>query len=182
MENKHVIAQGYQIPPFWDKQKVVVIVNKDDSNKMKITTDSSNVSQFPLTFKCVALDDFTFPIEPIITLSFKNVITRRTVAKGKKRGTVKERWTEDDVDITISGIFINTEDETAYPTEVDKLRAFIEQPTAIDVVCKLLNDRGINQIAIESLNLPPTKGQNNQAFEIKAYSDDIFELLVEESV
>ena len=128
-------------------------------------------------FKCKGLDDFTFPIDPVISLGFKNVITRRTVSKGTKRGSVKERWTEDDVDITISGVFISNDD--TYPVEVDKLRAFFQKHTAIDVVCTLLNERDITQIAIESINFPFTKGTNNQAIEIKAYSDDVFQLLIE---
>jgi hypothetical protein len=182
MKNIHVIAPGYKLPPFWDLKKGVVIVKLDSEGKITTSAQNEIPSQFPLTFKCEGLEDFTFPIEPIISLSFKNVITRRTVSKGSKRGSVKERWSEDDVDITISGIFINTEDENVYPKEVDKVRAFFQQHFSIDVECELLNDRGINKISIADLNLPPTKGQNNQAFEIKAYSDDIFELLLDTSV
>ncbi len=179
MNNIPVIATGYKIPPFWDIQKEVVIVHLDESGKIKTSSESGLTSQFPLTFKCYGLNDFKFPIEPIISLSFKNNIVRRHVAKGKNRGSVKERWSEDDVDITISGIFINSEDENTYPTEVGKLQEFCEQHSAIDVICTLLNERKIFQITIEGLNLPPTKGQNNQAYEIKAYSDDIFQLLLD---
>jgi hypothetical protein len=32
-------------------------------------------------------------------------------------------------------------------------------------------------IVIETLDLPHTKGAGNQAYQIKAYSDDVFELL-----
>jgi hypothetical protein len=179
MDVNFTFASGYNLPPFFAKDKVV-IVSVDKDNKAINTDGMSQVqNQYPLTFKCKGLDDFTFPIDPIITLGFKNVITRRNVSKGDKRGSVKERWTEDDVDITISGVFISKDD--SYPEEVGKLQAFFKQRQAIDVVCKLLNERQVNQIAIESLDLPFTKGMNNQAFEIKAYSDDVFTLLIEDN-
>lgn len=180
MEVKKVIAKGYQLPPFWDKKKVQV-VNVSDGT-MQLSNNSITPSQYPLTFKAADKDPFTFPIDPIITLNFKNIIIRRNVAKGKYRGSVKERWSEDDVDITISGVLINTEDETAMPKELDELRKYCQLNTSIEVECSLLNGRDIFKIAIESLNLPATKGQNNQTYEIKAYSDDIFELLIDENV
>jgi len=183
MDTEFTFAAGFNAPPFFAQDKVVIIAYNKDNNSLnyagKTNSQLQLQNQFPLKLSHKDLDDFTFPIDPIITLSFKNVITRRTISKGKKRGSVKERWTEDDVDITISGVFINNDD--AYPEEVNKVRAFFEQHSAIDVTCTLLNDRGINQIAIESLNLPFTKGKNNQAFEIKAFSDDVFTLLIEDN-
>lgn len=132
---------------------------------------------YPITLKADGLDEFTFPIDPLINLGFKNIITRRTVAKGKNRGTVKERWTQDDVEITISGVFINADGE--YPSEVAQLMAFANHPGAIEVVCDYLNQRDINYIAIETVSLPHTKGLENQNYEIKAVSDDVIQLLIE---
>jgi len=108
-------------------------------------------------------------------LSFKNSITRRQVAKGNTRGTIKESWTQDDVEITISGIFIN--EANAYPDEVKLLMQYFNLHKSIKVTCSLINAHEIDYIAIESIDLPFTKGSNNQAFQIKAYSDDVFELL-----
>lgn len=183
MDTNFSFTIGTSEPPIFLQDKVVIIAY-DQNNKSlnyygKTNSPLKLQNQFPLTFKVKGLDDFTFPIDPIITLGMKNVIVRRTVSKGTKRGSVKERWTEDDVDITISGVFIS--DDDTYPVEVDKVRAFFQQHRAIDVVCTLLNDRDITQIAVESFNLPHTKGKNNQAFEIKAFSDDVFQLLIEDN-
>lgn len=134
-------------------------------------------NQFPLTLRAQGLDDFTFPLDPFISVSFKNIITRRTISKGTGRGSVKERWTEDDADISISGTFINRDGD--YPAEVNMLRKFFEKHEAIDVTCTLLNEKDIFKIAIESLEFAHTKGPENQKFEIKAYSDDVFQLLIE---
>ena len=180
MDNQHIIAPGFTLPPYWLRGKVVIIRYAENSGTATVDSGSGSSlvsNQFPLTFKAQGLTDFTFPIDPFITVSLKNIITRRTVSKGSKRGTVKERWTEDDVEISISGVFISS--DGSYPADVEKLRAFFNQHKSIDVVCTLLNQKDINQIAIESLDFPHTKGSENQAFEIKAYSDDVFQLLIE---
>jgi hypothetical protein len=176
METTKVIATGFNLPPYWLKDNVVFINYHKDSGKLKETNDFSGIrQQFALRFSNPCLMDFEFPIDPFISLSFKNSITRRQVAKGSTRGTIKESWTQDDVEITISGVFIN--DAGTYPEEVAWLQEYFDLHQAIDVSCEMLKKRGIDQIVIESLELPFTKGTNNQAFQIKAYSDDVFELL-----
>lgn len=180
MENNHIIASGYNLPPYWMKGKVVILRYAQNGGQASADTGSGFQpvgNQFPLTLRAQGLTDFTFPIDPFISVGLKNIITRRTISKGSKRGTVKERWTEDDADISISGVFINQ--DGTYPVEVEKLRAFFNQHKAIEVICTFLNEKDINQIAIESLDFAHTKGAENQAFEIKAYSDDVFQLLIE---
>lgn len=182
MDVNFTFANGFDLPPFFSRDRVVIVAyDKNRKTTQATAADSNQVQpqhQYPLTFKASGLQDFTFPIDPIIGLGMKNIIVRRSVAKGEKRGTVKERWTEDDVDITISGVFIS--EDGSYPQEVNRLKEFFKQRKAIDVECSLLNERDIFQIAIEGLDLPFTKGPGNQAFEIKAYSDDVFTLLIEE--
>lgn len=177
MDNNHVIATAYSLPPYFLKGKVVIINTDNEAGKMSLEGFNPSGRQYPLTLRAQGLSDFTFPLDPIISVSLKNIITRRTVSKGKKRGTVKERWTEDDAEITITGVFINKDGE--YPAEVEQLRAFFNLHQAIDVICDFLNQKDINQIVISSLDLPHTKGAENQSFEIKAYSDDVFQLLIE---
>lgn len=171
-------ATGYALPPYF-LQNMAVFINYDrESRKMKIMDDYSGIrSQYPLTFKGADLEPFAFPIDPFISLGFKNTIIRRRVAKGSTRGTVKERWTQDDVEITITGILIGQDGAT--PEEVRLLHEYFELHEAIEVESPLLNERFITHIVLESLDLPHTKGGENQAFQIKAYSDDTFELLIE---
>ncbi|MEI6061940.1 MAG: DUF6046 domain-containing protein [Bacteroidota bacterium] len=179
MDENHIIATGYNLPPYWLRGKVVILRYAPNSSQASVDTGNgyNTVNQFPLIFKVQGLDDFQFPVDPFISINFKNIITRRTVSKGSKRGTVKERWTEDDADISISGIFQSK--DGSYPAEIEKLRAFFAKHEAIDVSCSILNDKNITKIAIESLDFPHTKGADTQAFEIKAYSDDVFQLLIE---
>jgi len=177
MENKRVIAPGFSMPPYWLKDHVFVVDYNSSTGKMAIGGDYSGLrQQTSLTFRKSGMDDFVFPIDPFVSLSFRNVIARRYVAKGTTRGTIKERWTEDDVEITISGVFIS-ENENEYPTQVATLMEIFAAHESVEVQCAMLNDRGITRIAIESVDLPHTKSMDAQAFEIKAFSDDVFEFL-----
>jgi hypothetical protein len=174
IEKNKVVTLGFSLPPFW-LQNRVVIINYERDGKMEVE-GYKPISQHQLTLEAGDVS-LKFPIDPFISVAFKNIITRRTVAKGSKRGTVKERWAEDDVDITIVGVFIGENGE--YPQEVKTLQTPFEKREAIKVTSQFLNEKDIHYIVIESINFPHTKGAENQAFEIKAYSDDIFQLLVE---
>lgn len=177
MDSNFVIAPGINLPPILFKDKVV-IVNMNNGGSNAAPDPNSIVSrQYPLTFLSDDLPDFTFPIDPIVSLSFRNIITRRSVAKGNKRGTIKERWSEDDVEITITGVFSRS--DGAYPNEVGALQKYFEYRKIVDVQCQILNSLNIFSIVIESLTFPPTKGIENQAYQIKAYSDDVYNLLIE---
>ncbi len=119
---------------------------------------------------------WTFPIEPMVSVSGQNILVRRHVSKGNVKGSIKERWTQDDYTVRIEGILIS--DDGKYPTEqVNTLRTFCEagQVTAI---CPLLEIFGISHLAIENWEIPFTSGTVNQNYTITAYSDDIYKLLL----
>lgn len=179
MEKNLVINPGINLPPILFRDKVVIINYNKAEGTLTLGGDGPMVvrKQFPLVFTAPGLDSYAFPIDPFISVSFKNIITRRSVAKGDKRGTVKERWTEDDAEINISGVLISENGQ--YPNDVLLLQKYFEARQAIDVQCRVLNDLNISSIVIDSFDLPFTKGAENQTFTIKAYSDDVFNLLIE---
>lgn len=126
-------------------------------------------------------DWWLLPLEPLVTITGGNIVAKRIVAKGSGRGTIKERWTQDDYSVTIDGIFIYNDDDTVYPTEdVQKLRSICEAKEAVEVECDILQFFGINQIVIESYDFPFTKGNNAQRYSFTGFSDDITQLLLEE--
>jgi hypothetical protein len=179
MDKINVFAPGISLPPILFKDKVVILnMSNNIQSDLSLAADAKVINQYPLTLMCDSLPDFKFPIDPIISLSFRNIITRRTVAKSNKRGTVKERWTEDDVEISIYGAF--SSQDGAYPREVEALRKYFEYRGQIDVRCSLINQHDIFSIVIESFDLPHTKGLENQAFIIKAFSDDVYNLLIKQ--
>jgi len=177
-------ALGFAMPPFIPFRQTVTIKssqNVEASSELSRRLKSGLVENtnwiVPLTFRAVGLDDFKFPLDPIISISSKNLITRRYVNKSQMRGSIKERWSQDDWEITISGVIISANGE--YPVNTLKaLRDFCNVPESVDVICPLFNEMDVQRIAIESIDFPFTKGVENQAFVIKAYSDSTYTLLI----
>lgn len=135
--------------------------------------------QCPLRMRLEGEEWWLLPYEPIITIHGKNVIARKQVAKGKVRGSIKERWSQDDYQISISGILINP-DGTGYPDEdVKELRRLCEA-AKVQVMSPIFEVFSIDRIVIESFDFPFTSGPNNQAYTISAASDDIYKLLLRE--
>ena len=120
---------------------------------------------------------FTLPFDPIISVSGQNKITRRYVAKSKTKGSIKELWSQDDYNISISGVLCGDEN-TGINEYINKLQKYCEAKESIHITNDILNNGfRINRIAIESYDFPFTKGLEYQSFSIKAYSDDACNLL-----
>lgn len=139
-----------------------------------ITTNAFGLPmKFPLMLKkadAPIKDFFTLPIEPMISLTGKNVIVKRHVNKSRTRGTIKERWCQDDYDIQIQGVLISTDGE--YPSDyVRRLRELCES-ASLSVSNPLLELFGITRICVDSFAFPFTSGLANQNYTISANSDD----------
>lgn len=145
---------------------------------------------FPLRFKRTGTNDpfYTFPYEPLITINGKNIITKRYPAKFDKNspfiGSIKERWAQDDYQIRITGAFygenlIGSVGETFPRKDFEKLRDYCTWPQGLTVQCEPLQLLGINNITVEDFTFPFTKGENVQAYEIKALSDFSANFLLE---
>ena len=135
--------------------------------------------QCPLWMRLEGEEWWLLPYEPIITINGKNVITKKQVAKGKVRGSIKERWSQDDYQISISGILMNPKG-TGYPDEDVKALKRLCEAAKVQVMCPLFEIFSIDQIVIESFDFPFTSGPFNQAYTIGAVSDDIYKLLLRE--
>lgn len=149
----------------------------DDELTEVIVSNAAGVPMtFPLYFKLEGdADWWLFPYEPQITLQGSNVIVKKPVSKGSVRGTIKERWSQGDYQVNISGILIGVQN---YPdADVKRLRGFCEAARVL-VKSPLLEIFSINQIVIENWSIPHTSGQANQAYTISAISDDIYRLLL----
>ena len=120
--------------------------------------------------------EWLFPVEPMISLNGQNILIRRHVSKGTIKGSIKERWTQDDYTVRIEGILMSRDGK--YPEEdVARLKNFCEAGH-VKALCPLLEIFGISQLAIESWDIPFTTGLTNQNYTITAYSDDIYKLLL----
>ncbi|MDB0603192.1 DUF6046 domain-containing protein [Tenacibaculum maritimum] len=144
---------------------------------------------FPLSFIGSDGVSYLLPYEPMISIQGKNTIIRRNVAKMKTNegvllgGSIKERWTQDDYEITITGVLIGSlltgDVSECYPKDdFGSLKKYLTSAERIRVECEPLQLLGINYIVIEDFSFPFTKGENVQAYEIKAYSDFDYKLLL----
>ena len=132
----------------------------------------------PLRFQLeeAGAKEWLFPVEPMISLNGQNILVRRHVNKGTIKGSIKERWTQDDYTVRIEGILMSRDGK--YPDEdVATLKNFCEAGH-VKALCPLLEIFGISQLAIESWDIPFTTGLTNQNYTITAYSDDIYKLLL----
>lgn len=132
-------STGLKVPPYWLFNQTPVTEGDSSgySELMKLSVEEmteqilSNAlgvpMRMPLEIKREGDSDYwLLPFEPLITITGKNIITKRQVSKGKIRGSIKERWTQDDYQITIDGVLINTESKNYPSDDVQKLRKYCE--------------------------------------------------------
>ncbi|WP_417128301.1 DUF6046 domain-containing protein [Phocaeicola sp.] len=181
---------GLKVPPYWlFNQPVVTRQDPSEYDELMmleeaeledmVRTNALGVPmRFPLEISLVEQEDWWLvPIEPLITLTGRNIIVRRQVSKGKIRGSIKERWTQDDYQVKIEGALMDQKRDDYPRDDVQKLRNFCEA-AKLKVRCPLFEIFSINQIVVESYDFPFTKGIQNQQYTINAYSDDTYKLLL----
>lgn len=179
--NFHGVSLGYisaakTIP---DSSGFDVETMSDAELEDVVRTNATGVPMvLPLRFQLEesGAEEWLFPMEPMISLNGQNILVRRNVSKGRIKGSIKERWTQDDYSVRIEGILLGTDGK--YPdADVAKLRSFCEAGH-VKALNPLLEIFGISQLAIESWDIPFTSGTINQNYTIQAYSDDIYKLLL----
>ena len=179
--NFHGINTGY-LPSgksFPDSDEFNVEDLSDAELEEVVRTNAIGVPMvMPLRFQLEesGAKEWLFPVEPMISLNGQNILVRRHVNKGTIKGSIKERWTQDDYTVRIEGILMSRDGK--YPDEdVATLKNFCEAGH-VKALCPLLDIFGISQLAIESWDIPFTTGLTNQNYTITAYSDDIYKLLL----
>lgn len=126
-------------------------------------------------------DWWLLPCDPYITVSGSNIVIKRNVAKAKNTGSIKERWSQDDYNITIEGMLL-TPNSSLYPKrDLVRLQMLCEADEPIDVNCPMFEALGITSICIEDFDFPYTSGEAVQEFTIKARSDKDWQLLIQEN-
>lgn len=190
LENLALRVMGNKVPPYWlFRKEAIADVSPDDYEAIQrmddeeledvVRTNALGVPmQQPLRLRLEkeGAEDWLLPLEPMISLQGQNIIKRRQVNKGRVKGSIKERWAQDDYTITIEGILMS--EDGKYPSDdVAKLRSYCEA-AKMTALCPLLELFGISHIMIESWDIPFTSGSANQNYTLKAYSDDIYKLLL----
>ncbi len=150
----------------------------NDAASQKIDNTISNVSH-TVGIKQLARQEstqFTLPNAPLLSIRMKNKIVSKVVARRAQKkqnappkGSIKERWGINDVEINITGVLLFGNGNEYPLTEVRLLNRLIQEGQ-IGVQHTLLNSMGITQLIMQSIELPPTKA-NNQQYRIQAISD-----------
>ena len=123
--------------------------------------------------------EYTFPLDPVVSVNGKNVIARRYVAKGSVTGSVKESWSQDDYEVTIAGSLIECGGEDLN-NRLNDLREILECGEVLAVYNDWLNSGlHINNLVVETFSFPHTKGLQNQTYTIKCFSDSSINVLEE---
>lgn len=129
---------------------------------------------------------WTFPYEPMLNISSGNNIVKRNVAKqGEKLiGSIKERWSRKDFEITVTGVLIGSimqgKPEDCFPKDqFIQLFNFLKYAKELYVYSHPLDLLGITKVVVEDYSFPFTKGENVQAYELKLVSDFDYQLLLE---
>lgn len=144
---------------------------------------------FPLLFIGEGGQKYLLPYEPMINIGSKNNVVKRDVAKAgndiQRQGTVKERWSRGDYEIRITGIlqgaYLTGDASKCFPrSDFQKLKEILESRRVWGVESEPLQLLGINNIVVEEMSFPFSKGENVQAYEITCSSDFDFDLLLEE--
>lgn len=149
------------------------ILNGTARETPTIKVDRLSLLGTPIHFP-IKIGGFELPNEPLIRITGMNRM-ERTPLDGNA-GRFKEIFSLDDYEIVIKGIAINEENPDMYPDKIiRKLRELCEVGHA-PVTCKLLSYFNINRLAFEKWDFPPLEGVIWQPYEIKCYSDKIFEL------
>ncbi len=178
-------AMGYVLPPYWANHPAVVKKFENNASQSEVI-DLPHA--MPLSMKWEReLDSewFTLPIEPIVTISGRNIIVRRNVAKHNdtlRRGCVVETWATDDYDITIAGVFISDKENELPEDLIKKLRYYCEAREPVMVESKIFTLFKITKIIIEDFSWPHTKGMQNQMFALKCYSYETPELVIKDEI
>lgn len=182
--NKHVLPPISFLPTLNKRES---IANSDDYAAQELwMADKAKTAQFfPLTFFSQdEMTQWTLPWEPLISIESNTRIAERYTAKAGENqiGSIKERWSLDDFNITITGAFYGQKlrgsmAETYPRKDMEKLRDLLLRPKSIKITCEPLQILNINKIAIMSVNFPFTKGESVQAYEIKAKSDFPYNLI-----
>lgn len=187
------IATRFVIPPPFLIERVVAGRAIDPSTFGELNSQNTEETEdvirynalgvpmvFPLSLRLpkAGEEEWLLPLEPMMTITGRHIITKRQVLKSKKRGSVKERWTLDDYSIRIEGIL---QGEGRYPKDdVARLRRYCEAGEVI-ATSPLLELFGISRLVIENWEIPHTAGEENQNYALSCLSDDSYKLLISPS-
>lgn len=119
-------------------------------------------------------EELDLPHAPMVDVAAQKTIVSTPLTG--RAGTVKELISLQDYRVTIRGFLIRP--DKRYPlAETRELNAWFKHNEALEVVSEILNELGIYNLVVESLDLPdPEEWMNFQAYTLSCLSDEPLEL------
>lgn len=166
---------GPPFPNWWEKNK----------EKHKLPSLNGSVSgiqlgqKYFLTLKVMDKEgnEYTFPNEPLISITLtKTIVETATVGKERK-GTVKEYICTEDYQISINGVCMDPNDLDEYPTDqVKELHSMFEINDSLEVISNPFFELfGIRNIVLKEIQFDEMAGEQGlQKYTITAVSDQDF--------
>lgn len=110
----------------------------------------------------------------------KNIL--RTSVQGRN-GTVKRYVSDGDYVIVMRGKLVNMDNHLLSPDDqFSNLVKIVQSNEPISVVSKILQALSVFEVVIRNYRFPSATRQNEQAFEIQAFSDEPFEFIISDDV
>lgn len=166
---------GPNFPNWWAK-------NKDKYKTPSLNGIVSGIQMGQKYFTTITVADkegnqYSFPNEPLISISLtKTIVETATVGKERK-GTVKEYICTEDYQITLKGVCMNPDDLDEYPTEqVREIIRMFEINDSLEVISNpFLELFGIRNIVLKEKQFDDMAGEQGlQKYTINAVSDQDF--------
>ena len=131
----------------------------------------------PLVLEAEGAEPWRVPIEPIIEIRGGNKIVRSFAQRSVGRGSYKEYWQTDDLQVIVKGVLIG-EDSSQPPEEEIKLFKEHMRAVSFKMSSPLLAPLDVERFVAADWQLPHTPGINNQGYVFRCYSDrEDYELL-----
>lgn len=122
-------------------------------------------------------DLWTLPIEALVSGRGRKNIIISNVLKKKRQGSVKELWSIDDYEITITGSLYSNE-EGVYPSEqVARMKKIVESQDIVTIQSLLTDAIGVRYVVAIDWDFPTTKGVEWQDYSVRFLSDVDHELI-----
>ena len=153
--------------------------NKIDIEKLGYSADSGVVMNIPVRLGILdGTEMWTLPVEPIVSLRGKRNVAISNVMKKTRRGSIKEYWSIDDYEITITGS-LRSKEADVYPAEqVARLKKILESKEPVQIQSMLTDAFGVYYIVPTSWDFGDDKGIEWQNYRITAISDDEHDLVI----
>lgn len=178
----HFDYVGPAFPQWWGRNKTKFVFPSLKNISRELLLNGTYFQTLTLAYQG---EEFTFPNEPLISLSLSKTIVETATVGRYRKGTVKEYICTEDYQLTIRGVCVNEdpEEREEYPAEqVQMLHRMFEINESLDVISNLFLDQfDIKRLVLKSFDLDEMAGQQGlQRYTITAVSDQDFYADLEE--